>query len=70
MCNLLNCFEYQRKEPVAVYGSGREKKPEKRCRVGRKELHGIKMKKINPVSRLLGIRGFLKLDMPVLRNLL
>ena len=57
------------KEPVAVYGSGREKKPEKWCRVGRKELHGIKMK-INPVSRLLGIRGFLKLDMPVLRNLL
>jgi len=38
--------------------------------VGRKELYGIKMKKINPVSRLLGIRRFLKLDMPVLRNLL
>ena len=42
----------------------------KRCRVGRKELHGIKMKKINPVNRLVRIRGFLKLDMPVLRNLL
>ena len=69
MCNLLNYFEYYRKQPVAVYGSGRDK-PEKRCRVGRKELHGIKMKKINPVNKLVRIRGFLKLDTPVLRNLL